>query len=507
MKRYISLVLVAVVLVMSLAVPSYAADFENPYGINLMDYYVFDTFYTTFDNTPITFDLPLTSLYYAVDLVVSSSYAFENVYFKRGGQLIPLNISHIYGDLYRIYGSFEKLDSNQMTLVFDTVAAAYFTVQSFHLYYSPIQFFDAAIEAIGGAGPDNDFALSLNYGDSRPTYTQYSVTWEYATFNLSISAPYWDRYDFLDVVLYMNVSSINSISASFGGVDIPLDVSYLPSSDGLDPTYILSLRLDFRGLDRTGEDPPLLRITGVSNTDGLNYISLWNAKGGVILDTVKPLPYFFTNLFSGLSTWFGNVGTWISNQTTALTNTITTGFTNVGTWISSQTSSLINEFNNLETVLNDLFVDADGFSIARRVRAISMSLHGWFIEQTTSINSTISTWGQKIFDAIVGDTGPNQEIEDARDTQEEVNQQLNVQLDSAVQEWNDNFGTVSSGFNTAFQNSTPALIWLSDKAQAVYSNMGWFGSIFFFLGFLEVFFLLMSKSGLGKQNAKGGDDS
>lgn len=76
-----------------------------------------------------------------------------------------------------------------------------------------------------------------------------------------------------------------------------------------------------------------------------------------------------------------------------------------------------------------------------------------------------------------------------------------MQIGSAVDEWNGNISVVTDGFNSGLDGATPALVWLSNIAEGVFDGLGWFGNIYFFLGFLSVFFLIMSKSGLaGKIN-------
>lgn len=94
---------------------------------------------------------------------------------------------------------------------------------------------------------------------------------------------------------------------------------------------------------------------------------------------------------------------------------------------------------------------------------------------------------------------------DAIQTQEQINANINNQVVGAMQNWESHYSSVSTGADTAYKNAIPALSWLSSLADSVFTNMGWFGNVYFLVGVYSVFLLILSKSGLAHKISKGGD--
>lgn len=103
---------------------------------------------------------------------------------------------------------------------------------------------------------------------------------------------------------------------------------------------------------------------------------------------------------------------------------------------------------------------------------------------------------QDKLDDIFGTDDPD--VEDAITTQDDINILINNQIIGAVEDWNTNIDVVEVGYDAAFLKTTPALSWLASLADRVFSNMGWFGNIYFLLGLISVIMLVLSKSGLAR---------
>ena len=124
-------------------------------------------------------------------------------------------------------------------------------------------------------------------------------------------------------------------------------------------------------------------------------------------------------------------------------------------------------------------------------------------------NITVSSdtrWYSRILDAIESLSDKFDEAfglnddsaSDALETQEEINVSINTQLVGAVEDWNTHIEVVQTGYDSALTKATPALGWLASLADRVFTNMGWFGNIYFLIGLISVIMLVLSKSGLAR---------
>lgn len=105
----------------------------------------------------------------------------------------------------------------------------------------------------------------------------------------------------------------------------------------------------------------------------------------------------------------------------------------------------------------------------------------------------------KLDDIFSGDSPQQEVIDNATDVQTQLNQTVNVEIENAVTDWNANVDIVSGGANNAIAASQVPLAWLSSLADRIFTNMGWFGNIYFTCGFLAVFMLILSKSGIASR--------
>ena len=487
MKRYISLILVATVLVFSLAVPSYAA--ESPW-FNLLDYCSpNDSGSNLVDisssGTEISFDYKGTLGY--VDFTVM----FYSV-FEAGAKLLSGNISRnltaIKLDDYtwRFYGSMDLRSTDGFRIQFLNIGNTKVQFLNFRLTSTVLVTYETKATGYISYGDGDEVPFYYNSYEDYQSATLYgSSDFYYADYAAYISFPDWKKYDYIDIQLYMLQMDIDSLSATLGGVSIPVEYSFFSSGSALE-NRLVNVTLDLTQCDRDSDFNLELIINGYVPTidNRVAYFSIISCSAFLEYAGLSESMNFWYRLRTFLGTQFSNLGSNITHLGTVFSSYLSKLGTDISSYISTQTSALIQfftgKFNSLDT---------------------------WITTQTTSITSSISTWGQKIYDAIVGDLSVNQDIQVATDIQNQVHSDINNQIDIAVDDWNESLGTVSTGFNTAFQNATPSLIWLSNKAQAVFTNMGWFGNMFFFLGFLHVFFLIMRKSGLGELIPRNnGDD-
>lgn len=447
MKRYISLVLVAVVLVGLLAVPSYAAETGNDFAYyDLLEYgYILGKDSNTFTcdlTTNITYSLPQRSVVNYVDLYVNSSYKPSVSALDNSGSWWGLSVDHVTANIYHIYGSVKPVYYSELTLKFSCPWTSYLDIYRFYAY----SVLDTSVELSGNAGVSASGLsnyVGLDFSPGNPS----SVTWSSSFtpgsnyYNFSITSDGWRHFDYVDVCVVIDTSTIDSINCTYDdGKLIPITVNPVMLEGSTGSAQFVDIRLDFTGFNPSSSDDPILSISGSENVgDYSNYVQIWSAVGFVSLDPVSTDTFFLRNIW----------------------NSIKSGFNSV---VSSITAS--------------------GNSI---------------ISSISSVGSKIETWGQNIVDAIVGDDTQNEVISDALHTQEDVNEQINVQLGSAISDWDGNITVVSGGYDSAVLSAAPALQFLGNLAQGVFSGMGWFGTMFFFIGFVNVFFLFMNKTGLGSK--------
>lgn len=86
--------------------------------------------------------------------------------------------------------------------------------------------------------------------------------------------------------------------------------------------------------------------------------------------------------------------------------------------------------------------------------------------------------------------------EQAAQSQEQLNVEINNQVSAAVSDWDVHIVEVQDGYDSGFEGAVPALSWLSSLAEGIFGNMGWFGSIYLLVGLISVYVLFLNKGGL-----------
>lgn len=507
MKRYISLALAAVILVFSLAVPSYAV--ESPW-INLLDYCSpNDSGSNLVDinsDTEVTFDYKGTIGY--VDFTVMFYRVFDATAQIKSNS-ITRNLTAIQLDDYtwRFYGALDIRSDVGFRVVFPGAPTTKVQFLNFRLTATVLVTYDTIASGYVSYGGGEEVSFYYNsYDDYGTAVLSGSSDLNYEDYAAYISFSDWKKYDYIDIRLFATQLEIDSLSASLGDVSIPVEHSFFNTGGAMD-NILVNVFIDLTLCDRdsefdlelvlNGDVPPIdnryASLTIISCCGFLEYAGLSES-----VTFWYRLRSFLTDKFSSLSDSISDLGTEIGTFFTDLRYDLGSHFGALGSEIGAYFDALSNNIS--------AFITSQTVSIATQFANWFNSLDTWITNQTTSITNTIATWGQKIVDVIVGDSSENEDLNNAVNTQEEVNSQVNTQLGIAVDDWDSNFGTVSTGFNTAFTSATPSLLWLSSKAQNVFVNMGWFGNMFFFIGFINVFFLLMAKSGLSKIIVSNGDD-
>ena len=128
------------------------------------------------------------------------------------------------------------------------------------------------------------------------------------------------------------------------------------------------------------------------------------------------------------------------------------------------------------------------------------SSQNWFESMISSIEDGFSSVIDT-FDKFFGGE-ESHKVQDAITEQDNLNVDINNQIENSVDQWNVNITLIEGGYNTAWQNTLPVLVWMSNLANGIFNGMGWYANIFYMVGFTGIVLLILSKSGLGSKMKK-----
>lgn len=324
MKRYISLVMAAVALVMSFAIPSYAV--ENQW-INVLDY---ATPNDCGSNTVVInsgdwvhFDYPYVQLGYidfVVQFEVPASPTCAVVHqVDRNLTRVRLN-----DRVYRFYGKLDITNSTGIDLLFGNYPGGSIQFLSMRISATPYMSYNLPVSGFCSYDDGDTVDFFYNSSDDYHGAALYGSSDFYAQgYTAYLNFADWNKYDYIDVQLYARHLSLVSISAVLAENSIPFDISYL-SADSTFETYLVNVTLDLTDVDRDTLLPLELVVTGsIPTIDGnVGYFFVLYSHGLVETSSLNEslsLWYRIKSFFTGL---FGNLNAWIDNQTSSITGAI-----------------------------------------------------------------------------------------------------------------------------------------------------------------------------------------
>lgn len=130
-----------------------------------------------------------------------------------------------------------------------------------------------------------------------------------------------------------------------------------------------------------------------------------------------------------------------------------------------------------------------------------MSYTGYVVASDLNMLQSLFVDLKNFFTDLFEDTfgsGNDSAASDAIQSQEQINVEINNQISDAMDTWSENIDSVSGNAELAVSNTQTALGFLSNYAQRIFNGIGWFGTVYFFICFVSIYFLIMSKSGLGR---------
>lgn len=403
MKRYISLTLAAVVLVVSLAVPSHAA--ENSFYVDALDYGTANngSNFTNYrsGSTTFVFELPSAYVPQGYDILFYSGHAPDRMYIDEGHSQYDLTVYSLGNYMYRAVLNDGYIDgSNVITLVIEDSRGDWIDFLSAKMFVVPNKSF--TLPAYGlvsyGNGEENTFYYR-NDNDYSGCSFPGTDNWLDDAYRAYITLYDVTKFDRIDLQVYLRQLSISSISVTIGNQNIPFTYSYLQSEYTLD-SNLVNISIDSFNLAEYSGTMQITILGDVAYFDeAISSITILYSSGFVYANDPSVELHFHNKLVSFLSTQFNNISTFFTNLSSSISTNFSNWFSSLSSWIGDNTALIRND-------LRDWFT----------------SLWSWLDTNTKSITASISSWGQAIVDAINGDAS---DADDFKQQVDDSNKELN----------------------------------------------------------------------------------
>lgn len=377
MKRILPLILTVLLFPSLLIVPARAESFYDSNFVNILDLASANNYGTNFfdftGSTTVTYDLGNPQVFSNVDIILYSTSPISSASISDdSGNSFDLAIYQIDVNHFRLFGNlsyygFSRLNLSLISQYPDVRTFA--EVLSFRASPSAIAVQDIGVSGVAHTG------LS---GTIKTEFNNNTVGWLIAespdySCEITLVPLEWKQYDFLTIYLKHDAYEINSISADLDLLPIPYEVDYLDRSTTPNE-FRYAITLDLRGLDRTRNIYPNVRIQCRLSPNEDSMFQIINAAGYVFTDAPNPLITWYRRILADMNTHFNNLRTSFSNGLAQLGNNIASGFTSLGDRIHSSLGSVFNAHFK------------------------------WLTDD-------IALWAQKIIDAI-GGTGDSSQLQD-----------------------------------------------------------------------------------------------
>ena len=441
--RAVSLMLAVFIFCFSLIPEAKATEIDDGYGfMELLDY-------STVDNTGTnrvdlasgtnTFyvDCPFDIRLNYVDIVfymtkVPTSFGCGNE--KYG--FTSLKVLNITGAYYRAYGYISNHTYDSLGIQIVSPSTASFCLYSFQ------------VRLTSGSGVADKVSMngwfgSTYYSQTLATTDEYvnasaTISNSTTTFDCNITPLNWERYDYFDITVSLEVYEINSISADCGGVAVPISYNVVNTGSSYGDIYYLTIRLDLSDLDRTGDDP-YIRIKGYC-MQGVNSISLWSGVGILNLRYEDPVLYWLKTLYAsqvGSLEEITNLVEAIGGNLGNLTAYVYQGL------ISSDGTPYLKLLEEWNASIYDL-LDSTYTMLDTRLSEMGRLLSA-VVYELDVIERDIVTWGQNIVDALTPDSTAAEDVSGEMEDQRNEMQDVQDQLDTATKPSTDEMQTDISG--------------------------------------------------------------
>jgi len=337
-RKYMALLLVALLLPCCIAVPAKAAEPDNFGWIDLLDYSSVTDTGNSFGfsgSGSVTLDCPSEAVYVYADILVQ-----YNMFY--GIDVPTITIANIYGNsvtlsgvslgngIYRYSGNLVEFSYSSLTLGFSAATDFSYTATILGCRLSSLRknFFNAPASGVirfNDSSRDQAFSIDSNlYRNYAIPVVEVGLPQDYRAF---VDCSDWKKYDYYTFIFECYCSNITSVSAYQGSKVLPFTVSYLNDSAFVEDPFIFTVCVDLRGVDRSSEELPQVVFTGNCYTIdiGANGFAINSCQGEIDISYTDPEVTWLQKIKNSIDGFWKDVGAWFSG----LTHTVATWGQNI----------------------------------------------------------------------------------------------------------------------------------------------------------------------------------
>lgn len=346
-NRIFPLLLVVLLFPVFMAVPARADEIYDGNFYNVLDLATVNNsgrnFFDLDGSATVVFSLDRLQVVSSVDLIVYSTAPLSSASIVHdSGTVFNLDIYPIDEHHYRLYGNLQNFGFSSFSLSLQTVGNVFAYAEVMKFVASPMSFVTENIYASGYA-----WAGSLKTEFDNVTYGYITAQSPDLDCQITVVPLEWKQFDFLTLYIKHDAYSINSISADLNYLPIPYEVDYIESSVQ-ENEFRYAITLDLRGLDRSGDFYPNIRIRCRLPHNDEAVFDIINCVGYVTVDPSDPLGYWFRSLGTSLQNWFSDLSSsvelgayytqqWLQN----IYNETVSGFAGIGSSIDTWGQAIV----------------------------------------------------------------------------------------------------------------------------------------------------------------------
>lgn len=458
MKRIISLCCVALIFMVSLAVPARADETDETPYLQLLDYgYSKETgtnnrYFGGSDTITMTYFLPSAHTVQYIDVLftwntyldITASWSVGST--SRG----DLTVVKVAGNVYRAFGNAAGVYASGVTVTFKASSTNTYNLAIESLKVGRYSWAHEEIEAYCEISA-TDYSQTIHYVPTDViNHRSFTATDNYvdAGYNLYIHTDEWRRFDYIDFLLYSVVDSVSSITCTIGGESVPIEVSYIENDSMTVGTFTYNVRMDLTGVMRSVNDYPMIIVSGNLSCGNLNQIGVLGCVGSVYINSTDSDTFWYSkivtamnNVKAAISSGFADLSGWIQAQTDTIVDSMVEQmmhdelmYSNLNTWILNQTAAIQDQFTALGTAISGHFTNLDIW-IKNQTVQLSLDIQNFasatasnlgsiaqgIKDQTAELKTALYQWINAQTDAIVaairGDTAPGDSFQDEMDEQ------------------------------------------------------------------------------------------
>ena len=440
MKRILVLALALILAVSFLAVPSYAAEFDNDMWMNVLEYSTVNdsggNYFSCNTTGSAVFNVtPGTTINY-IDMLLKitggapSSVTISSV---AGSNPVELNIISVGNGLYRVYGDTENrvVSAFKLNFTFSKDVQHFISFLSLSAgigdrYYMP------TVGMMSGNVAEGSIRLVYDPDSTEIAGTSVVVDSDddIQDYLLYLECSDWQKFDYIDYQVYITeVSSLDGITATFGDLSLPISLSYVDQT--YDNAFYVSIRVDLTGIDRTAskDNYPMVILSGVCNYD-FNYFALMSVTGILKVDQVPWYLYLFNKWKSVSSSWWDGLNSILSSWQTDWND-----------WVSDWEKSIVSIYSYIDSLRASF--DTGLSMIANSIQTFKDSFLT-FVSDVKDFWSSLFDNLDAIYQALTA-TGDNEDFADNVDQQGEKLDQMDNALNSVTKPALDRVDTNISG--------------------------------------------------------------